>query len=777
MKPLDSCYQILHLEDNPRDASLVQDILVADDFPCDIFVVAYKQEYLKAIKNKLYDLILCDFNLPDYDGASALALARELCPDTQVIILSGAMNPEEAVECLKNGAIDYILKDRTERLPSAVRRAIKEKNENRKRLEKEIALLESNERTRLIIDNASDAVVTMDGNALITGWNIKAENIFGWTADEAIGQKVILKIIPEPMRKDVEIWLGRVVAAGKGEPYHRRLEMTAAKRNGDEFPVELTITSFANRGVIYFTIFLRDVSERKVSEEALRASQARFQQMADSIDDVFWLYDVKSNSWDYVSPAYEKIWGKSLEALKRNPQELFYNLDPDDRARLRELLIAGAIRNQHGEFKLTNPTTPTKPDRYIAVHVYPVKTTTWGATKVAGSARDITENKAIVKHFARTQRLESIGQLASGIAHDLNNSLAPVLMANQLLRSEYPNASKYLDIIEASTKRSADMVRQLLTFAKGAEGEKIVISCNRLLKEMTMIINNTFPKNINFTPRIAPDLGSVLGDSTQLHQVLLNLCVNARDAMPYGGTLTLEGKNIELDHDFKARHPDAKLGSYLVINVKDTGTGIPPEIIDRIFDPFFSTKEPEKGTGLGLFTVMGIVRGHGGFINLESSMGAGSVFSVYIPKTHLDSGHTEHLEKSTSDFRGNGELILVADDEPAIRSIAKSVLESMNFKVITANDGTNALISVSAHRTDLRLVITDLHMPNLDGLGFVRVLKKTLADVGIIVASGRFDDASLDALKQLGVNHLMYKPFNQKSLQAILEKVFAPKTN
>jgi hypothetical protein len=777
MKPLDACHQILHLEDSPRDVSLVQDLLAAYDLPCEIIAVASKQEYQHALKIKRYDLILCDYNLPSYDGLSALSSARELCPETPVIILSGAINPEEAVECLKNGATDYLLKDRPERLPSAIRRAIKEKVENTKRLEKEIALLESNERTRLIIDNAFDAVVTMDSSGLVTGWNNQAEKMFGWTAGEALGKKMSETIIPQRMRDGHEMGLVRVMATGKSEMFNRRLEMPAIRRDGGEFPVELTLTSFASRGSKYFSAFLRDISEQKKSQKALSESEARFQQMAGSIDEVFWLYDSESNVWAYVSPAYEKIWGKTLETLKRNPQELFDSLDANDREKLKNLLIEGLKRNAYAEFRLTNPRIPSQPLRWIAVHVYPVKNPTGGRKTVAGCAREITDTKEMFKHLNRAQRLESIGQLASGIAHDLNNALAPVMMASHLLRAEYPNASKYLEIIEASTKRSADMVRQLLAFAKGAEGEKIVISCTKLLKEMTVIINNTFPKNINFTPRIAPDLGSVLGDSTQLHQVLLNLCVNARDAMPNGGTLTLEGKSIELDHDFKARHPDAKLGSYVVINVKDTGTGIPPEIIDRIFDPFFSTKETDKGTGLGLSTVMGVVRGHGGFINLESTVGAGTLFSVYIPRTRLDSSHTEHLQKSASDFRGNGELILVVDDEPAIRTMAKSVLEAMNFRVITANEGTSALMAVSAHRADLRLAITDLHMPNLDGLGLVRVLKKTLANVEIIVASGRFDDAAADDLKKLGVKYLIPKPFNQQSLQQILEKVFPPKNN
>ena len=781
MKSLDCSYQILYLEDNPKDVSLLLDLLAVDDFPCDIKVVVTEQEYHQALKNKAYDLILCDYNLPNYDGLLALSSARELSPETPVIILSGAINHNEAVECLKNGATDYLLKDRTERLPSAIRRAIREKIENKKRLEKEIALLESNERTRLAIDNSPDAVVTIDSAGLVTGWNNQAEHMFGWTADEALGKRISDTIMPDRMREAHEFWMGRVIVSGKSGIFNRRLEMPACRRNGEEFPVELTVSSYVNRGRTYFSAFLRDISEQKKAEQALSESQARFEQMASSIEEIFWLYDLDSQSWAYVSPAYEKVWGKTLDALKSNPQDLFASLDVEDQNRLKKLLIEGEHKNSYGEFRFLNLSNLSSKDlRWIAVHVYPVKNSNGGKRRVAGCARDITETKGMVQQLARAQRLESIGQLASGIAHDLNNALAPVLMASQMLRDDCPKGHEFLDIIELSTKRSADMVRQLLTFAKGIDGEKIPLPCIKLIKEMTSIVNNTFPKNINFISRFDSNLGLILGDSTQLHQVLLNLCVNARDAMPNGGTLILEGENIKIDSSFLARNPEATPGSYVVIKVKDSGTGIPPEIIDRIFDPFFSTKGPEKGTGLGLSTVMGIIRSHGGFINVESTIGAGSTFLVYIPRTHLgskESGHTEHILKSTPPFKGNGELILLVDDESAIRAITQTVLKAMNFEVITANDGTAALLAVSAHREELSLVITDLHMPNLDGLGFIRVLKKTLPNIEIIVASGRFDEDSTEALKKLGVKYLIPKPFNQNSLHAILEKVFPPKTN
>ncbi|MCX6895397.1 MAG: ATP-binding protein, partial [Verrucomicrobia bacterium] len=244
-------------------------------------------------------------------------------------------------------------------------------------------------------------------------------------------------------------------------------------------------------------------------------------------------------------------------------------------------------------------------------------------------SQSLAERKTMERQLLRTQRLDSIGTLAAGVAHDLNNALAPIMMGVELLRIQYPGESKIVDMFEASARRGADMVRQLLTFAKGADGDRVSLQPTRLVREMENLMKGSFPKNIELAVRCDPKLPTVSGDGTQLHQVLLNLCVNARDAMPHGGKLVLEAQRVELDAAFvaAAAAPDAKPGEYVMLRVTDTGTGIPPEILDRIFDPFFTTKGPDKGTGLGLSTCMGIVKGHGGFMQVYSQPGKGSAFT------------------------------------------------------------------------------------------------------------------------------------------------------
>jgi CheY-like chemotaxis protein len=289
---------------------------------------------------------------------------------------------------------------------------------------------------------------------------------------------------------------------------------------------------------------------------------------------------------------------------------------------------------------------------------------------------------------------------------------------------------------------------------------------------MERLIRVTFPKNIQLQINCPKDLRTIAGDGTQLHQVLLNLCVNARDAMPDGGTLTLNAENTELDSVYASAVPEAKPGHYVVWRVMDTGTGIPADIVDRIFEPFFSTKGPDKGTGLGLSTVVGIVKGHGGFVRVYSAPGQGSTFAVYLPAAGAGTGDTALLPKGDTTFRGNGETILVVDDEAAVRDVTRGVLTGLNFKVVTVANGTDALIQVAERQAELRAVITDLHMPRMNGLDFVRLLKAKLPNAGIIVASGRLEEREEEEFKAMGVRALLEKPFTQEKLVGALKTVF-----
>ncbi len=387
-------------------------------------------------------------------------------------------------------------------------------------------------------------------------------------------------------------------------------------------------------------------------------------------------------------------------------------------------------------------------------------------------ARDITTLKNTERQANRAQRLEAIGTLAGGIAHDLNNALAPIFMGIQLVRKVNPTQLKILDSMESSAKHAADMVRQLVTFAKGAEiGQRILIQPTHLIKEMEKIITSTFPKNIDLRVKLAKKTPAVLGDPTQLHQVLLNLCVNARDAMAFGGILTLELEAVEIDAAFagSASLESVIPGLYILIRVTDTGSGIRPEDLDKIFDPFFTTKPPDKGTGLGLSTVMGIVKGYGGFVKVNSHTGQGTTFAIYLPAQRMEAMTASFAAIPEDDIIGKGELILYVDDEAPIRAVMQEALKELNFTPLFAIDGADGLIQAAQHCGQLRVVITDLHMPHMDGVAFVRALRRLLPEIPVIVASGRLEDNQLAELRTLGVRLTLDKPFTKNRLSDVLK--------
>ncbi|WP_066375443.1 MULTISPECIES: response regulator [unclassified Anabaena] len=383
---------------------------------------------------------------------------------------------------------------------------------------------------------------------------------------------------------------------------------------------------------------------------------------------------------------------------------------------------------------------------------------------------EITAKKQLEAQFLRAQRLESIGTLASGIAHDLNNVLAPILMTAQLLESQIKEerSRRLLPILINNSKRGANLVKQVLSFTRGLEGERTLLQLRHLITEIHQIVQETFPKSITVITQIPPQLWTVSGDATQLHQVIMNLCVNARDAMPNGGTLKISAENLLLDEHYAKMNLDAQVGPYVVVTVSDTGTGIKPEILDRIFEPFFTTKELGKGTGLGLSTVLGIIKSHGGFINVSTEEGKGSQFKVYIPAQET----RETLEEAENTIpAGNGELILIVDDEAAIRDITKTSLESHNYKAMTASDGIEAIALYAEYQQEISLVLTDMLMPSMDGLTTIRTLQKINPRVKIIAVSGLAASDKVNAAYKMGIQAFLPKPYTASQLLETISTV------
>jgi two-component system, cell cycle sensor histidine kinase and response regulator CckA len=386
---------------------------------------------------------------------------------------------------------------------------------------------------------------------------------------------------------------------------------------------------------------------------------------------------------------------------------------------------------------------------------------------------DITDKKRVAEQFLRTQRLESIGALASGIAHDLNNVFAPILMATELLSdSKDPGNARILDMVNTTAKRGADMVKQVLMFVRGSGNELEPMGLEHLANEVRRLMQETLPCTIEVTSDIPKNSAPILGDPTQLHQVLVNLCVNARDAMPDGGELRISLDEVTLDAATAREKGAPKAGRYARLTVADTGSGIPPDIQKKIFDPFFTTKEVGKGTGLGLSTVVSIVKTHNGFVELDSAVGKGSRFVINIPVCDFCAAEVEKAPERPAP--GQGELILVVDDEQSVREITKLTLEVHNYRVLVANDGAEALSAYVQHRGEIALVITDIMMPVMNGRALIQALRKFDAYLPVVVFTAADKSNSLVGTLDKDTIPLLLKPVTPEQLLTKVGKCLYP---
>jgi PAS domain S-box-containing protein len=385
---------------------------------------------------------------------------------------------------------------------------------------------------------------------------------------------------------------------------------------------------------------------------------------------------------------------------------------------------------------------------------------------------DITERKQLESQFLRSQRMESIGRLVSGIAHDLGNLLVPISLGVKVLQQRFSDDAKAirtLSMIQNSAERGSDMVEQVLAFARGVEGERVIVQPETVISDVHNITEETFPEEVDVQVELDDDLEQVMGDATQVQQVLMNLCVNARDAMPDGGTLTIRAENTTLDEEDARKNIDAEPGEYVCLAVSDTGVGMSDEVIDKIFEPFYTTKPEGEGTGLGLSTAYSIIKGHDGFIDVSSTKGKGTTFRIFLPVAS-DAEAPDDERSTTVIHNGEGTCVFLVDDEPNILNATCDALEQSGFQVDTAQNGQEALDQLKARQFDVDVLITDIVMPNVDGVSLIREVHAARPDVPIIAASGLADSRTDDAL-DAGADAFLSKPFTDEKLRAVLQQV------
>lgn len=625
------------------------------------------------------------------------------------------------------------------------------------------------ERYRLISSVATDyvfsSIVEPDGRLALQWVSGAFENITGYAFEEYVARGGWrTHVHPDDLAQDVR----DMEVLHSNQPL--KSELRTISKSGQTVWVEIyahPVWDGHHNKLVGIYGAVRNITPRKNAEAESQATYETLKQFVDSVP-AFGSYVDRAERYQFVNRFYEDWFGKPREYfVGRRLSEVhrpatYATMQPYSQ----QALAGQSVRYEH-------EMTGRDGKHYcFDVQYIPRRASDGSVRGYFTLVFDITERVLRDRQWLRTQRLESVGRLASGIAHDLNNILSPVMLGPDLLRETVrdPSALEILDMIQSSATRGAAILKQLLMFGRGEEEECIALGLGPLIKEMVKIAEETFPKNIVLRHRIAPDLPSIDGNVTHLHQVLMNLCINARDAMPGGGQLTLTVQLEPVDEAMAKSCAAASPGPHVVLGVEDTGSGIPPEVVDKIFDPFFTTKPVGQGTGLGLSTALGIVRNHHGFIRVDSQPGQGTQFKIYLPVSKEGSAAAPPIQAAVLP-RGQGECILLVDDEEQARRVTRRILERNAYQVLEARNGQEALAVFESTPAQIHLVITDLMMPVMDGAQLIRRLRQKSPDLKTIAITGGLSHEEMAQAMESESAAFILKPFGANVLLETIHRV------
>jgi two-component system cell cycle sensor histidine kinase/response regulator CckA len=634
------------------------------------------------------------------------------------------------------------------------------------------ALRQAEAKYRAIFENAREGILQSTPDGQITTANPAMARILGYeSADELMRAAPNMRSFYVDGAKRTE--LQRLLQEHTAVVDH---EIQWRRKDGCLIWVSVAIQAVRDeQGAQRYEGTVKDITKLKHAEEALRESEERYRLLFESNPLPMLLFDPETLRFLAVNESIVQHYGYSREE--------FLTMTIKDLYRKEDIpALLKCVHEAGSKLKIVSEWQHRRKDgTIIQVEAISSPLVFGGRNTRLVLATDITEKKLLEEKFLHAQRLESIGMLAAGIAHDLNNVLAPIMLAAPMLRANAstPRDLRILDTLEQNAARGAGLVKQILGFAHSSTGELRPTQVGHLVQDIINIVEETFPRSIQLQQEIDPDLWLVQGNPVRIHQVLLNLCVNARDAMPQGGTLYIKASNRRLDGEQARALPGAQPGAWLIVEFSDTGTGIAPGVLARIWDPFFTTKGAEKGTGLGLSTVRGIVASHRGFITVDTQEGHGTTFRVFLPATD-EKSEDNSVAPVVAVPIGNSELILVVDDNDAIRETVIAILTKHNYRVLSASDGVEAVSFLTAHQTEIALIITDVDIPYLGGAALTRIAAQLCPDLRLLVISGLSNDekdgSPLEAAKKLA-HACLLKPFAPEVLlETVHQLLHLPKS-
>lgn len=633
------------------------------------------------------------------------------------------------------------------------------------------ALRESEGRYRAVIETATDAIITIDSSGTIITWNRAAEHIFGYTASEIEGQS-LTKIIPRPAHMRHEQNFSRALMPASPPIANTRMEGKGLRKDGNEFPLEISISSWQIAEHRYFTSIVRDITERKKNENSIRESQEFLKNIFKTTPDPIIVTD-EHGCIRAINDAVTRHLGYTEDDLIGKQTGILTPEEPRYRQRIKELLDdffeKGYIANE--ELPVRGKSGALSYWEWNSIIQKDDQENITGSIAVL---RDIRERKKIEDEMRQSQKMEAIGTLAGGIAHDFNNILAAIMGYAELTIKQFPGENSIkqnLEVILKSSLRAKDLIKQILTFCRKAEQEQKPILPYLIIKEAIKLLRASIPATISIRENIDKQSGIIMADPTQVHQILVNLCTNAAQAMQEaGGVLEIVLKPVTLDKAAAKQYPDLPQGEYVMLSVRDTGCGIDPVYIDRIYDPFFTTKEAGKGTGMGLAVVHGIVKSHNGAISVQSETGKGTLFQVLLPRVKEESRQIQEKEEPVPI---GTERILFIDDEITLIGLAREMLSSLGYKVTAVQDSRQALELFKSDTTSFDVIITDQTMPDMTGFDLAQQVLAVRPDMPIILCTGYSDIVSDDKVKAAGIREFIIKPLRLHELAATIRRAIA----